>query len=84
MALESFIAVLIVGLIAGVLASVFVKRGGMGLIGDILIGIGGAFIIAFMLPTVGISLGGGLTGAIILAVIGAVLALWLIRKAKTA
>lgn len=84
MALESFIAVLIIGLVAGVLASNLVKHGSLGLIGDIGIGIGGALIVSFMLPTIGVSLGGGLTGAIILGIVGAVLALWLIRKAKTA
>lgn len=84
MALESVVAAIIIGLVAGVLAFLLIKHGTMGLIGDILVGIGGALVVAFMLPTIGISLGGGLIGAIILAVVGAVLALWAMRKAKTA
>lgn len=84
MALESIIAVLVVGLVLGIAARLLVKHGSLGTIGDPLIGMGGALIVAFMLPTIGISLGGGLTGAIILGAIGAILALWLIRKAKTA
>ena len=84
MSLEIFFIVLAIGVVAGTLAWLFVKHGSMGPIGDILIGISGALIIAFMLPTIGISLGGGLVGAIVLATIGAVLALFLLRKAKTA
>jgi uncharacterized membrane protein YeaQ/YmgE (transglycosylase-associated protein family) len=84
MTLENFIAIVVVGLVLGVLANMLVKRGNFGIVGDTLIGIGGALIIGFMLPTVGISLGGGLIGATILATIGAGLALWLIRKARTA
>jgi uncharacterized membrane protein YeaQ/YmgE (transglycosylase-associated protein family) len=81
---ESLIAVLVIGLIAGTLARMFVKIGTMGTIGDLFVGVCGALVISFMLPTIGISLGGGIQGAVILAVAGSVLALWIMRKAKTA
>jgi uncharacterized membrane protein YeaQ/YmgE (transglycosylase-associated protein family) len=81
---ESLIAVLVIGLIAGTIARTFVRIGSMGIIGDLFVGVCGALVIAFMLPTLGISLGGGLQEAVILSVAGAVLALWLLRKAKTA
>lgn len=84
MSLEIFVIVVAIGLVAGALAWLFVKHGSMGPIGDALVGISGALIIAFMLPTIGISLGGGYVGAVVLATIGSVLALFLLRKAKTA
>jgi uncharacterized membrane protein YeaQ/YmgE (transglycosylase-associated protein family) len=84
MTLENFIAIVVVGLALGVLANMLVKHGNFGIVGDALVGIGGALVLGFMLPTIGISLGGGIVGAIILATIGAGLALWLIRKARTA
>jgi uncharacterized membrane protein YeaQ/YmgE (transglycosylase-associated protein family) len=84
MSLEHFIAALAVGIVLGVLANVLIKRGNFGIVGDVLVSVCGALVIAFMLPTIGISLGGGVIGIIILAVIGATLALWAIRKARTA
>lgn len=84
MAFESLIAVLVIGLIAGTIARTFVKIGTLGIFGDLFVGVCGALIISFMLPTIGISFGGGVEGAVILALTGSVLALWLMRKAKTA
>ncbi len=48
---------LVVGLIAGFLASL-VMRGGYGIVGDIIIGIVGAFIGGFLASLVGIGAGG--------------------------
>jgi len=61
---------LIVGFVAGLLASI-VMRGGFGLIGDILAGIVGAFIGGWLFGVLGISLGGGIIGSIFVAFIGA-------------
>ena len=65
---------LIVGLIAGVLASLLV--GGYGLVADIVIGIVGAFIGGFIFRATGWhSPFGGLAGTIFIAFIGAVVLL---------
>ena len=70
---------LIVGLIAGVLASL-VMGGGFGIIGDIIIGIVGAFIGGWLFRQLGVATPfGGLAGTIFVAFIGAVVLLFLLR-----
>lgn len=70
---------LVVGLVAGVLASL-VAGGGFGLIGDIIIGIVGAFVGGWIFRQLGVSTPfGGLAGTIFTAFIGAVVLLFLIR-----
>ncbi len=68
---------LIIGLIAGVLAS-FVMRGGYGIVGDIIIGIVGAFLGGFLASLLGIG-AGGLVGTIIIAFIGACILIAILR-----
>ena len=68
---------LVVGLIAGFLASL-VMRGGYGIVGDIIIGIVGAFIGGFLASLVGIG-AGGLIGTIIIAFIGACILIAILR-----
>lgn len=75
---------LIVGLIAGWLAGVLVKGGGFGLIGDMVVGVIGAFVGGFLFSNLGVSAGGGLIGSIIVATIGAVVLLFVIRLIKKA
>ena len=73
---------LIVGLVAGVLAS-FVAGGGFGLIGDIIIGIIGAFIGGWIFRSLGVSSPfGGLAGTIFVAFIGAGVLLFLLRLVR--
>lgn len=81
---QSLIAWLIVGAIAGWLAGLLVRGGGFGLIGDIIIGIIGAFIAGWLFPYLHIDLGGGIVGAIIAAVIGAVILLVIARLVRRA
>ncbi|HEX9940756.1 MAG TPA: GlsB/YeaQ/YmgE family stress response membrane protein [Thermoanaerobaculia bacterium] len=70
---------IIVGLVAGVLAS-FVVGGGYGLLGDIVVGIVGAFIGGWIFSKMGWSAPfGGLPGTIFVAFIGAVVLLLLLR-----
>jgi uncharacterized membrane protein YeaQ/YmgE (transglycosylase-associated protein family) len=76
---ESLLVILVVGLVAGWLAGKIVRGAGFGLIGDLLIGIVGAFIGDWLLPRIGIHLGIGIVAAIINATIGAVLLLLLVR-----
>jgi uncharacterized membrane protein YeaQ/YmgE (transglycosylase-associated protein family) len=70
---------IIVGLVAGVLAS-FVVGGGYGLLGDIIIGIIGAFIGGWIFSKMGWHTPfGGLAGTIFVAFIGAIVLLLLLR-----
>jgi len=75
---------LIVGLIAGWLAGVLVKGGGFGLIGDLVVGVIGAFLGGWLFSTFGVSMGGGLIGSIVVATIGAVVLLFIVRLIKRA
>lgn len=69
---------LVVGLIAGVLAALLV--GGVGLIGDIIVGIVGAFVGGWIFNQLGVSSPfSGLAGTIFTAFIGAVVLLFLIH-----
>lgn len=81
---NNFIWFLIVGLVAGWLAGVLVKGGGFGLIGDLVVGVIGAFLGGYLFSALGVSAGGGLVGAIIVATIGAVVLLFVIRIVKRA
>ena len=75
---------LIVGLIAGVLASLVMGGSGFGLIGDIIIGIAGAFVGGWILRTLGASLHvGGLAGVIIVAFIGAIVLIFILRVLRS-
>ena len=79
---ESLLVILVVGLVAGWLAGQLVRGAGFGLVGDILIGIIGAFIGDWLLPRVGVHLGSGIVSAIFNATIGAVLLLLLLRLVR--
>ena len=75
---ESLLVVLVVGLIAGWLAGQIVQGTGFGIVGDLLIGIAGAFIGSWLLPQLGLHLGSGIVLAVINATIGALLLLLVI------
>ena len=73
------LAWIIVGLIAGVLASLVVG-GGFGIIADIVIGIVGAFIGAWLFRALGVGTPfGGMAGTIFVAFVGAVVLLLILR-----
>src|SRR5580704_13539894 len=79
---ESLLIILGVGLIAGWLAGQIVQGTGFGIIGDLIIGIVGAFIGSWLLPQLGIHLGSGIIAAIINATIGALILLLIIRLVR--
>ena len=80
MALEGIIIWLIVGAIAGWLASLIMKGGSSyGLVGDIVLGIVGAIVAGWLLPRLGILIGGGILGEIINATIGAIVVIFVVR-----
>ena len=70
---------LVVGLIAGFLASVVMRGGGYGIVGDIITGLVGAFIGGWLFGLLGISVGGGLLGTIIVAFVGACILIAILR-----
>ena len=72
---------LLFGALAGWLAGVIMKGGGFGLIGDIVVGILGSFLGGWLLPKVGITIGGDF-GGFITAVIGAVILIFIVRLIK--
>ncbi|CAN5785503.1 GlsB/YeaQ/YmgE family stress response membrane protein [soil metagenome] len=74
---------LIVGLIAGVLASLVMGGTGLGIIGDIVIGIVGAFVGGWIFRTLGVTSPlSGLPGIILVAFVGAVVLLFVIRLVR--
>jgi len=76
---ESLLVILIVGLVAGWLAGKIVEGRGFGLIGDMAVGIVGALIGSWLMPQLGIHIASGILSAIIVATIGAVLLLVIVR-----
>jgi len=83
MSLWDVIGWLIIGLIAGWLASVIMGRGGYGIVGDIVVGIVGAFIgglIADLLDIGGPSAGDPFSWvSLIFAIIGAIILIAIVR-----
>jgi uncharacterized membrane protein YeaQ/YmgE (transglycosylase-associated protein family) len=80
---ESLLVILFVGLVAGWLAGKIVRGTGFGIIGDILVGIAGAFVASFLFPKLGIHIGTGLVSEIIYSAIGAVILLLIVRLVRT-
>lgn len=71
---------IIVGLVAGVLASLVMGGTGYGIIGDIIIGIVGAFVGGWLFRSLGVtSPMGGLAGVIFVAFIGAMVLIFILR-----
>jgi uncharacterized membrane protein YeaQ/YmgE (transglycosylase-associated protein family) len=78
--MPEWLAWIIVGLVAGLLASFVMGGVGFGIIGDIVIGILGAFVGAWIFNALDIgSPAGGLLGTIIVAFVGAVVLLFILR-----
>jgi uncharacterized membrane protein YeaQ/YmgE (transglycosylase-associated protein family) len=78
MTIDSVITLLIVGAIAGWGAGHIVKGFGYGLIGNIIVGVLGAFLAGWLLPRIGVHIGSGLVGQIISAFIGSVILLFIL------
>lgn len=69
----------LIGLAAGWLAGQLVKGGGFGAIGDIIVGVFGAVLGGVLFDVLGLSAGGGRLGSLIIATVGAVAFLLLLR-----
>ena len=82
MTLENVLLWIVIGLIAGWLASAVVG-GGYGLVGDIIVGIVGAFLGSLVFEKLGVSSPfSGLPGTIFVAFVGAVLLLLVLRLTR--
>jgi uncharacterized membrane protein YeaQ/YmgE (transglycosylase-associated protein family) len=75
------IAFLIVGGIAGWLASTFMNKS-QGILMNIVVGIVGAYIGGFLGDAISLS-ATGFIGSIVMATIGAVILLWILGKVRT-
>ncbi|WP_342379055.1 GlsB/YeaQ/YmgE family stress response membrane protein [Myxococcus stipitatus] len=83
MTLETILVWAVIGLIAGWLASAVVG-GGYGLVGDIVVGVVGAFLGGFIFRALGAGQPfGGMVGTIFVAFIGAVVLLLVLRAIRT-
>jgi uncharacterized membrane protein YeaQ/YmgE (transglycosylase-associated protein family) len=83
MDLTGLILFLVIGLVAGWLASRVMRGGGFGLVGDLVVGVVGAFVGGWLFNVLGIS-AGGIIGSLITAFVGAVALLYVIRLIKRA
>ena len=70
---------LLIGAAAGWLGSVLYKGSGLGLLGNIIVGIIGGPLGYWILGKLGLSLGGGWLGAILTGAIGAIVILFLLN-----
>ena len=82
MSLTSLIWFLLIGLIAGWLASV-VMRSPHGILGDLVVGVIGALLGGWLFSVLGIA-AGGLIGSIVTAFVGAVVLLLILRLLRRA
>jgi uncharacterized membrane protein YeaQ/YmgE (transglycosylase-associated protein family) len=81
-AAETLIIFLVVGAVAGWLAGVIVRGYGLGLVGNIVVGVIGSFIGGWLFIHFHLVHGGGLLGDVIGATVGAVILLFLIRLVR--
>jgi uncharacterized membrane protein YeaQ/YmgE (transglycosylase-associated protein family) len=83
---QSIVIIIVVGVVAGFLAGVIVRGYGLGLVGNLIVGVLGAFLAHWLLPKLGVSftLGSPLVTAICYATIGAVVLLLLVGLVRRA
>ena len=72
---ESLVVVLLIGLLVGWVAGNAVRFSGLGLAGDLTVGVVGAFTGHWMLPVMHIHLGSGIVSLVMDATVGAIILL---------
>ena len=70
---------LLIGALAGWLGSMLYKGSGLGLLGNIIVGIAGSFLGYWLLGKLGLSLGSGWIAAVLTGAIGAIIILFLLN-----
>jgi uncharacterized membrane protein YeaQ/YmgE (transglycosylase-associated protein family) len=81
---QSLIAMILIGAVSGWIAGRLVEGYGFGTLGNIVVGIVGAFLAGLILPRLGISLGESVLAIVAQTTLGAVILLVLIRLVKRA
>jgi len=81
MSTEHLLIFLAVGILAGFIAGRIMKGKGFGLLGDLIVGVIGAFIGVWLFGLLNIS-SAGILGLLIAAIIGALILLYIIRLVK--
>lgn len=81
MSSQGLVMFLLIGLAAGWIAGKLMKGGGFGIIGDLIVGVVGAYLGGWVFGLLGLS-AYGLIGSLIMATIGAMLLLYIIRLVK--
>ncbi len=81
---ESLLIFLIVGVLAGWLGGIVVKGYGLGLIGDMVVGVIGSFIGGWLFGYFHILRSGGFIGDLIGATVGAIVLLFVLRLVRRA
>jgi uncharacterized membrane protein YeaQ/YmgE (transglycosylase-associated protein family) len=76
---QSLAVILLVGLAAGWIAAKFMTKYGMGIVGDIVVGVSGAYIGNWLAPRLGVYFGTGLARVGLDATVGAIILLLLVR-----
>ena len=86
MTTESLVIFILVGIAAGFLAGVLVRGYGLGLVGNLVVGVVGALLAGWLLPRVGVSFSvvNPIVTSIVYATIGAVVLLVLIGFVRRA
>ncbi len=77
----NFVWFILIGLCAGWLAGQFMKGGGYGLVGNLIVGVIGAILGGVLFNALGLS-ANGLIGSLVTATVGAVLLIALLRVIK--
>jgi uncharacterized membrane protein YeaQ/YmgE (transglycosylase-associated protein family) len=72
---------ILIGIAAGWLAGQFMKGGGYGLLGDLILGVVGALLGGWLCHLAGVA-AVGLLGQLVIATLGAILLLFLLRPIK--
>ena len=73
---------IIVGIIAGFLASKIMNHSGAGLLLDLVLGFFGGIVGRFVLGLIGIY-AGGLIGSIVVSTLGAMLLIWIVQQVRS-
>ena len=81
---ETLLIWLVVGAVAGWLAGTIVKGGGFGLVGDIIVGIIGAFVGGWLAGVLHLHVGTGILATIVTATLGAVVLILVLRLVRRA
>jgi uncharacterized membrane protein YeaQ/YmgE (transglycosylase-associated protein family) len=76
-----FLWFILIGIAAGWLAGQFMKGGGFGLVGDLIVGVIGALLGGWLFGMAGIA-AVGLIGQLVVATIGAIVLILLLRLVK--